>query len=95
MLLVDIIPIGATKMNTRATKKDKTSELLPFAPFKKQRKNSRNSKPVDGRKEFQTKKQILFELLCKCFATLNACIWWRIIPLGDGYDNISVSTGIK
>ena len=82
-------------MNTRATKKEKTSDLSPFVPFKKHRKNSINNSPVEGDKEPPTTKQISFDLLCKCFTTLNAGIWWRIIPLGDGYDDISVGTGIE
>ena len=42
----------------------------------------------------QTPKEITRSLLQRCLQTLNEGIWWRILPLEDGYDNISVGMGI-
>ena len=42
----------------------------------------------------QTTKEITSSLLQRCMDTLSEGIWWRILPLEDGYDNISVGMDI-
>ena len=64
-------------------------------PFKKLKGNNNSSSHTDVVRPILSPKEITASLLQQCFKCLCTRIWWRLLPLQDGFDDISVGMGIQ
>ena len=81
-------------MKTRGKRSLDTADSSPMYPLRRPIENTISNGLSERVHSTQTAKEITMSLLQRCFSTLNEGIWWRILPLEDGYDDLSVGMGI-
>ena len=82
-------------MNTRRKRSLDTTDSSPVNPLRRRSEETVTDRLSERVHRTRTPKEITMSLLQRCFQTLNEGIWWRILPLEDGYDDISVGMGIN
>ena len=82
-------------MKTRGKRSLHTADSSPVNPLRRRTEDTISDGLSERVHWIQTAKEITMSLLERCFQTLNEGIWWRILPLEDGYDDISVGMGIN
>jgi len=81
-------------MNTRRKRSLDTADSSPVNILRIQLEETITNGLSESVHRTQTPKEITRSLLQTCFRSLSEGIWWRILPLEDGYDDISVGMGI-
>ena len=81
-------------MRTRGKRSLDTTDSSPVHPLRRGGENNNTDGLSQRMHRTQTPKEITRSLLQTCMDTLSEGIWWRILPLEDGYDDISVGMGI-
>ena len=81
-------------MNTRRKRSLDTADSSPMYPLGRRIEDNSTNNLSEEIHAISTPKEITTSLLQRCMDTLSEGIWWRILPLEDGYDDISVGMGI-
>ena len=81
-------------MNTRRKRSLDTADSSPVNILRRRSEETITDGLSDNVHRTQTPREITRSLLQRCMDTLNEGIWWRILPLEDGYDDLSVGMGI-
>ena len=81
-------------MRLRGKRSLDITDSSPVHPLRRGGENNNTDGLSQRMHRTQTPKEITRSLLQTCMDTLSEGIWWRILPLEDGYDDISVGMGI-
>ena len=77
----------------RSNRKKSLNEGSMYPLKRKHNDNDDHERPEQIHRS-STNKEKSMCLLQQCFGLLTSQIWWRLLPIDDGYDDISVGIGI-